>query len=106
MDQRVITLFHESIEAKMQAGEYLAPLLADASEMMVHSLLNGGKLLIAGNGSSSANAQILTTNLINRFERERPSLPAITLSVDFALQTAISNDYSLNDVFAKQIRAL
>ena len=86
MDQRVITLFHESIEAKMQAGEYLAPLLADASEMIVHSLLNGGKLLIAGNGTSSANSQILTTNLINRFERERPSLPAITLSVDFALQ--------------------
>jgi D-sedoheptulose 7-phosphate isomerase len=106
MDQRVITLFHESIEAKMQAGEYLAPLLADASEMIVHSLLNGGKLLIAGNGTSSANAQILATNLINRYERERPSLPAMSLSVDFALQSAISNDYSLSDVFAKQIRAL
>ncbi|GAA5317835.1 MAG: phosphoheptose isomerase [Candidatus Pelagadaptatus aseana] len=106
MEQRVITLFHESIEAKMQAGEYLAPLLADASEMIVHGLLNGGKLLIAGNGTSSANAQILATNLINRFDRERPSLPAMALSVDFALQSAISNDYSLNDVFAKQIRAL
>jgi D-sedoheptulose 7-phosphate isomerase len=106
MEQRVINLFHESIEAKMQAGEYLAPLLVEASEIITESLLNGGKLLSLGNGTSSANAQILTTNLLNRFERERPSLPAISLSVDFSVQTAIANDYSLNEVFAKQIRAL
>jgi D-sedoheptulose 7-phosphate isomerase len=106
MEQRVINLFHESIEAKMQAGEYLAPLLAEASEILVHSLLNGGKVLTLGNGTSSANAQILTTNLLNRFERERPGLPAISLSVDFSVQTAIANDYSLNEIFAKQIRAL
>ena len=106
MEQRVINLFHQSIEAKMQAGEYLAPLLAEASEILVHSLLNGGKILTLGNGTSSANAQILTTNLLNRFERERPSLPAISLSVDFSVQSAIANDYSLNEIFAKQIRAL
>jgi D-sedoheptulose 7-phosphate isomerase len=106
MEQRVINLFHESIEAKMQAGEYLAPLLAEASEIVVHSLLNGGKVLTLGNGTSSANAQILTTNLLNRFERERPGLPAISLSVDFSVQTAIANDFSLNEIFSKQIRAL
>ena len=72
----------------------------------MHSLLNGGKILTLGNGTSSANAQILTTNLLNRFERERPSLPAISLSVDFSVQSAIANDYSLNEIFAKQIRAL
>ena len=80
--------------------------MAEASEILVHSLLNGGKVLTLGNGTSSANAQILTTNLLNRFERERPGLPAISLSVDFSVQTAIANDFSLNEIFAKQIRAL
>ncbi|MAZ90247.1 MAG: phosphoheptose isomerase [Cellvibrionaceae bacterium] len=106
MEQRVITLFHESIEAKMQAGEYLAPLIGEASEILVHCLLNEGKILTAGNGVSAANAQILSANLCNRFERERPSLPAMTLGADFTTQTSIANDYSFNEIFAKQVRAL
>ncbi len=106
MEQRVITLFHESIEAKMQAGEYLAPLISEASEILVHCLLNEGKILTAGNGVSAANAQILSANLCNRFERERPSLPAMTLGADFTTQTSIANDYSFNEIFAKQVRAL
>lgn len=106
MDQHVINLFHESIEAKMQAGEYLAPLIAEASTMIVHTLLNESKLLICGNGTSAANAQIFTSSLVNRFERERPGLPAITLGSDFTTQTSIANDYSYNDIFSKQVRAL
>ncbi len=106
MEQRIITLFHESIEAKMQAGEFLAPLICDASEIMVHSLLNDGKILTAGNGISAANAQVLTANLCNRFERERPGLPALTLGSDFTTQSAIASEASYNDIFAKQIRAL
>ena len=106
MEQRIITLFHESIEAKMQAGEYLAPLICEASEILVHCLLNEGKILTAGNGVSAANAQILSANLCNRFERERPSLPAMTLGADFTTQTSIANDYRFNEIFAKQVRAL
>lgn len=106
MEQRIITLFHESIEAKMQAGEYLAPLICEASEILVHCLLNEGKILTAGNGVSAANAQILSANLCNRFERERPSLPALTLGADFTTQTSIANDSSFNEIFAKQVRAL
>jgi D-sedoheptulose 7-phosphate isomerase len=106
MDQRIITLFHESIEAKMHAGEYLAPLICEASTMIVHSLLNESKLLVCGNGISAANAQILTANLVDRFERERPGLPAITLGSDFTTQSSIANDYSYNEIFAKQVRAL
>lgn len=106
MEQRIITLFHESIEAKMQAGEYLAPLICEASEILVHCLLNEGKILTAGNGVSAANAQTLSANLCNRFERERPSLPAMTLGADFTTQTSIANDYSFNEIFAKQVRAL
>ena len=106
MEQRVIDLFHESIEAKMLAGEHLAPLLAEASEFMVHCLLNGGKIIIAGNGISNAKAQILSTNLCNRFERERPSLPAMALGTDVTALTSITNDHSFSEIFSRQIRAL
>lgn len=106
MDQRVITLFHESIEAKMHAGEHLAPLIATASQMIVNALLNERKILTCGNGISAAQAQIFTASLINRFEQERPGLPALNLGADFTSQTAIASDYSYNDIFAKQIRAL
>lgn len=106
MEQRIITLFHESIEAKMQAGEYLAPLLCEASDILVHCLLNEGKILTAGNGISAANAQVLSACLSNHFERERPGLPAITLGADLTTQTSIAHDYSYNDIFARQVRAL
>lgn len=106
MDQRVITLFHESIEAKMHSGEYLAPLIAQASQLIVNALLNEKKILTCGNGISAAQAQIFTACLINRFEQERPSLPALNLGADFTTQTAIASEYSANDIYAKQIRAL
>jgi len=106
MDQQVISLFHQSIEAKMQVGEQLAPLIAEASEMIVHALVNENKLLMCGNGSNSAIAQIFSANLINRFENERPGLPAITLGTDVTSQSAIANTSNYNEVYAKQIRAI
>ena len=106
MEQRVITLFHESIEAKMQAGEYLAPLIAQGSELMVDTLLNGQKILACGNGTSAAQAQILSAALLNRFENERPSLPAIAIGADQITSSAIASDANANDIYAKQIRAL
>ncbi len=106
MDQRVITLFHESIEAKMHAGEHLAPLIASASHLLVNALLSEKKILTCGNGISAAQAQIFTACLIHRFEQERPSLPAFNLGADFTTQTAIASESSANDIYAKQIRAL
>lgn len=106
MEQRVITLFHESIEAKMQSGEQLAPLIAHSSELIVESLLHDGKILTCGNGASAALAQIFTTTLLNRFEQERPSLPALNIGADHIVQSAIAHDYTYNEIYAKQIRAL
>ena len=106
MDQRVITLFHESIEAKMQSGESLAPLIVGASQVIVNALLNEKKVLTCGNGIAAAQAQIFTSCLINRFEHERPSLPALSLGADLTTQTAIASDYSYNDIYAKQVRSL
>lgn len=106
MDQRVITLFHESIEAKMYAGEHLAPLIAAASQVIVQALLHERKVLTCGNGISAAQAQIFTAALVNRLEQERPSLPALNLGADFTCQSAIASDSGYKDIFAKQIRAL
>ena len=106
MEQRVIQLFHESIEATMNAGEQFAPLIADASQLIVNALLQERKLLVCGNGIGTSNAQLLTASLVNRFEQERPSLPAITIGVDATVNSAISNDHNYNEIYAKQIRAL
>ncbi|MGI1677262.1 MAG: SIS domain-containing protein [Cellvibrionaceae bacterium] len=105
MQNRVIQTIHQSIETKMQAGETLAPLIEAASLTIVNALLNEKKILVAGNGNSSALGQIFVSNLLNRLEQERPSLPAISISADSTALTAIANDASYNDIFAKQIRA-
>ena len=106
MEQRVIQLFHESIEATMNAGEQFAPLIADASQIIVNALLQEHKVLACGNGISTSNAQVLTASLLNRFEQERPSLPAITIGMDASVNGAIANEHNYNEIYAKQIRAL
>lgn len=105
-EDRLYKLFQQSVEAKMAAGEILFPHILDAGNMMVDCLLNGGKILLCGNGPSAALAQIFSNNLINRFERERPSLPAITLGCDLTNVTSVANEKSFNEVFAKEIKAL
>jgi len=104
--QRVRQLFAESIETKMKAAETLPESIIGAGERMVECLLNGGKILSCGNGGSAGDAQHFSSEMLNRFERERPSLPAISLATDPSTMTSIANDYSYNEVFSKQIRAL
>ena len=70
------------------------------------NLLNDKKILACGNGSSATCAQLLSSAMVNQFERDRPSLPAIALTTDTATITAIANDYHFDDVFAKQLRSL
>lgn len=106
MEQRVITIFHESIEACMNAGENLPALLVAASQSIVNALLADKKIICCGNGISSAQAQILVSCLTNRFEQERPGLPALHLGADVTTQTAISHEYGLNEIYAKQLRSL
>jgi len=105
-EERIYKIFQSSVDAKIQCSEQLLPHIVDASTTLVESLLNGNKLLICGNGPSAALAQLFTNNLINRFERERPSLPAITLGCDLTNVTSIAYESSFNEIFAKEIRAL
>jgi len=78
----------------------------DAAELMVESLRAGGKILSCGNGGSASDAQHFAAELVGRFERERPELPALSLATDTSLLTAVANDYAFEQVFAKQVRAL
>lgn len=103
---RIRQFFEESIQAKILAAESLPEVIQAAGEMMVQALLNGGKILSCGNGGSAGDAQHFSAEMLNRFETERPSLPAIALSTDTSTITAIANDYSYEEIFAKQIKAL
>jgi len=86
--------------------ETLAPAIAQAAELISSYILKGNKILICGNGGSAADAQHFSSELLNRFEIERPGLPAIALTTDTSTLTSIANDYQFADIFAKQIRAL
>ena len=108
-EQRIYNLFRHSIEAKMQIGEALAPHIAAAGEQLARCLLNDGKILVCGNGVSAGLAQIFTNSLVYYFERERPSLPVITLGNDIVNVTATANATnanSFNDVFSREVRAI
>jgi len=103
---RVIQHFHESIRTKQMAMNALTQAIVRAAEIMAHTLQNEGKILSCGNGGSAGDAQHFSSELLNRFEMERPGLPAIALTTDSSTITSIANDYSYNDIFAKQVRAL
>lgn len=103
---RIRQLFAESMETKMQAANVLPEPILAGGQAMVTSLLNGGKILSCGNGGSAGDSQHFSSELLNRFERERPALPAIALTTDSSTLTSIANDYHYNEVFSKQIYAL
>lgn len=104
--EAVYKIFQQSIEAKMDAAEVLFPDIVEAADMIVDCLLNGGKILVCGNGLSAAIGQILTNNLVNRFERDRPGLPAISLGCNLTSVTSIANEKNFNEVFAREIKTL
>jgi len=80
--------------------------VARAAEAIANAFTSGNKVLIFGNGGSAADAQHMAAEFINRFLMERPPLPAVALSTDTSALTAIANDYSFEEIFAKQIKGL
>jgi D-sedoheptulose 7-phosphate isomerase len=104
--KRIRDHFAESAQLKLEAAEILAPEIARAAGILTECLFADGKILACGNGGSAADAQHFAAELVGRFERERPELPAISLVTDTSLLTAVANDYSFEQIFAKQVRAL
>ncbi len=106
IEQRIVGHFADSIATKQRVATSLAPHIAAAARAMAECLKSGGKILSCGNGGSAADAQHFAAELVGRFEREREELAAIALTTDSSIMTAIANDYSFDEVFAKQVRAL
>lgn len=106
LQDRIINHFSDSIQVQQDALTYLSELIEFASQQMVSSLLNDKKIFTCGNGRSATTAQLLSSAMLNQFERDRPSLPAINLTTDIATITAVANDFHFDDIFAKQLRSL
>ncbi|MGL4352040.1 MAG: SIS domain-containing protein, partial [Plesiomonas shigelloides] len=106
MLEQIKACFTESIQTQIAAAEALPDAIARAALVMAQCLLNGNKILCCGNGASAANAQHFTACLVNRYETERPSLPAIALTADSIMLTAIGNDDWQTEIYSKQVRAL
>ncbi|WP_456376897.1 phosphoheptose isomerase [Thiolapillus sp.] len=104
--ERINHLFTDSIETKQKNLPLIATPIRESAEMIVNCLLEGGKILCCGNGGSAGDAQHFSSEMLNRFERERPGLPAIALTTDSSTITSIANDYAYQEIFAKQISAL
>ncbi len=106
LTSRITRHFLDSIAVKERCAEELPQSIQDAGAVMVDGLLNGNKILCCGNGGSAGDAQHFSAELLNRFERERPGMPAIALTTDSSTITAIANDYDYGEIFAKQVLAL
>lgn len=105
-EERIQTLFSENIECTVKACDELWPAIDQAATEIVNALLNEKKVLSCGNGGSASDAQYFTSRFVNRFEQERPPLPAIALSSDSSTITSIANDHSFNEIYSKQVRAI
>ena len=106
LQDRIINNFTDSIQVKQEAMNSLCEIIEFASQKIVEALVYDKKILACGNGGSAGDAQHFSSEMLNRFERERPALPAIALTTDTSTLTSIANDYHFDEVFAKQLRAL
>ena len=103
---RITQAFQESAEVKLRFIERYRPMVDDVATQWITALKTGHKLLFFGNGGSACDATHLSAELVNRFQRDRPALAALSLATDMAALTSIGNDSDYNEIFARQIHAL
>lgn len=103
---RIREHFTESIQTKIAAAELLSDDIQTAAQMLTICLLNGNKILTCGHGPAAALSQLFVSQLVHRYDTERPALPAISLNADGVLASGIAAESGFHDVYAKQIRAL
>jgi D-sedoheptulose 7-phosphate isomerase len=104
--QRIQMLFNQSIQTKIDALPMLTQPIEEAAELIFNRLLDGNKILSCGNGGSAGDAQHFSSEMLNRYERDRPGLPAIALTTDSSTVTSIANDADFRNIFSRQIEAL
>lgn len=106
LEARVHNNFTQHIETAQSVMTELNPVIVAAGNLCLGALLAGNKILSCGNGGSAADAQHFSSELLNRFELERPGLPAVALTTDSSTLTSIANDYHYDEIYSKQVRAL
>jgi D-sedoheptulose 7-phosphate isomerase len=104
--ETVVRVLKEGAELRLKMAETMPASIMAAAESIAEAFKAGRKLLLFGNGGSAADAQHIAAEFMNRFLIERPPLPAIALTTDTSVLTSIANDYSFDDVFSKQVKAL
>lgn len=104
--QRIAGNFQQAIELIAMSVDDLAQPIERGSQLMTDCLLRDCKIIACGNGADGALAQLFVSNLLSRFEHDRPALPAISLGLDAASLTAIATSNSVDDIFARQIHAI
>jgi len=106
MNRTVLDRVRESIDTKKRFFDEYAEEIVGLAHIIADAFNDGKKLLLFGNGGSSTDASHIAAEFINRFKRDRPSLPAISLNADMAVITSIANDYDFSDIFSKQLKSL
>lgn len=106
MLQNIEDQLRESARIKEEIRERYAQTILHTAELMINCYKSGGKLLICGNGGSAADSQHFAAEMIGRLKRNRGALPAIALTTDSSILTALANDFSFDVIFRKQVEAL
>ncbi|HMK60120.1 MAG TPA: D-sedoheptulose 7-phosphate isomerase [Dissulfurispiraceae bacterium] len=106
MEKLILEAFAESAAIKEKFVKTHLSLIAKVSNLIAEAFSEGNKLYLFGNGGSSCDASHITAEFVNRFKKDRPGLPAITLNTDMAVLTSIANDYDFSDIFARQLKTL
>lgn len=104
--ENIIKIFEDSAQVKTAFARENAEKIADVVRLIAQAFRDGRKLILFGNGGSATDASHIAAEFVNRFLMERPPLPALALNTDPAVLTSISNDYSYEQVFSKQLAAL
>ncbi len=106
MQETIAKMLKEGADLRLQMAETMTSDIVDAAQAIAHAFRTGRKILLFGNGGSAADSQHIAAEFMNRFQIERPPLPAIALTTDTSVLTSISNDYAFDEIFSKQIKAL
>ena len=106
MLNKLNALYEENIKTHIYSKSLLSPQIAEATQLLINSLLRGNKVIACGEGRSYINAQCLVANLLNRYELKRPSFPSVLLSLDSAVGSTFISDNTLEKLYQHQCNAI
>jgi uncharacterized protein HI_1657 len=106
MLNKLNALYEENIKTHIYSKSLLSPQIAEATQLLINSLLRGNKVIACGEGRSYINAQCLVANLLNRYELKRPSFPSVLLSLDSAVGSTFVSDNILEKLYQHQFNAI